>query len=384
MDDATEDCRATEDCWATADSRAAADSRGRLGWRVPYLTGDLPGIGGVIRNEPEDFVVEEVPAYEPCGDGEHTYFRVEKRGISTMQLVKEIAAKLDLPPRAISYAGLKDAHAVARQTFSAQFVPEDRIEGLSLESARILWVSRHRNKLRVGHLRGNRFTVRIRDVVPDAATRAAVILEELTRHGVPNAYGPQRFGKRGDNAVAGYHLLRHDRAALQTMGIHHLSQNLHGLFLSALQSALFNQVVARRISDGTLDTVILGDVARKEDTGGIFIVADLDTDQARAHAWEISPTGPIYGYKMMEAHAAAGEIEQQVLSEAGLSLADFRPVKESGVRRPLRYRPVGLTCYSDGANHLVVSFFAPKGSFATALLGELMKTEAAPHADLAD
>ena len=366
-----------------ADSRAAADRRG-LDWSVPYLTSGLPGVGGVIRNEPEDFVVEEIPAYEPCGDGEHTYFRVEKRGISTMQLVQQIAGKLDLPPRAISYAGLKDAHAVARQTLSVQFVPEDRIEALTLESARILWVSRHRNKLRVGHLRGNRFTLRIRDVVPDAPTRAAAILEELARRGVPNAYGPQRFGKRGDNAVAGYHLLHHDRAALQAMGIHHLSQNLHGLFLSALQSALFNQVVARRIRDSTLDTVIPGDVARKEDTGGIFIVEDLAVDQVRASAWEISPTGPIYGYKLMEAHAAAGEIEHQILGDAGLNLADFRPVKEGGVRRPLRYRPVGLTCYSEGANQLVVSFFAPKGSFATALLGELMKTEAAPHVDLED
>lgn len=356
----------------------------RLDWSVPYLTGDLPGTGGVIRNELEDFVVEEIPAYEPCGDGEHTYFRVEKRGISTMQLVREIAAKLDLPPRAISYAGLKDAHAVARQTLSVQFVSEDRIEALSLEHARILWVSRHRNKLRVGHLRGNRFTLRIRDVISDASARAAAILEELARRGVPNAYGPQRFGKRGDNAVAGYHLLHHDRAALQAMGIHHLSQNLQGLFLSALQSALFNQVVARRISDGTLDTVILGDIAKKEDTGGLFTVEDLAVDQARASAWEISPTGPIYGYKMMEAHAAAGEIEQQVLSGAALSLADFRPIKESGVRRPLRYRPVGLTCYAEGPSQLVVSFFAPKGSFATALLGELMKTEAVSHIDLED
>ncbi|MBN1248171.1 MAG: tRNA pseudouridine(13) synthase TruD, partial [Anaerolineae bacterium] len=357
------------------------DLRQRLDWRVPYLTEDLPGIGGVIRNEVEDFIVDEVPAYEPCGEGEHTYFRVEKRAITTMQLVRQIAEKLDLPPRAISYAGLKDARAVAQQTLSVQFVPVETIEALELLNARILWVKRHRNKLRIGHLRGNRFIVRIRDVVADAELRASAILDALVMRGVPNAYGPQRFGNHGDNAVVGFNLLhdagRNGRAALQAMGIHHLSQSLRGLLLSALQSALFNQVVAWRTRDGTLDTVISGDIAKKEDTGGIFTVDDVTVDRPRAEAWEISATGPIYGYRMMEAQGPAGEIERHILAEAGLTLDDFRVIKERGVRRPLRFNPVGLACHIEGGTQAVVSFFAPKGSFATAALRELMKAEAA-------
>ena len=360
------------------------DLRDRLNWQVPFLTEGLLGIGGVIRNEPEDFVVDEVPAYEPCGEGEHTYFRVEKRAITTMQVVRQIAEKLDKPPRAISYAGLKDARAVTRQTFSVQFVPVEVIEALELQNARVLWVKRHRNKLRIGHLRGNNFVVRIRDTDRDAEPRAAAILDVLVRRGVPNAYGPQRFGNRGDNAVAGYHLLHMDHEALRAMGIHHLPQSLRGLLLSALQSALFNQVVALRVRDGTIDTVIPGDIAKKTDTGGIFTVDDVDADRPRAGAWEISATGPIYGYKMMQTREAAAEIESRVLADAGLTLEDFRAVKEQGVRRPLRFNPVGLTWQAEAGNQFTVSFFAPKGSFATMVLRELMKVEDVPDVALDD
>ncbi|MGC9467807.1 MAG: tRNA pseudouridine(13) synthase TruD [Anaerolineae bacterium] len=347
----------------------------RLDWSVPYLTAELPGVGGVLRDEIEDFIVDEVPAYEPCGDGEHTYFRIEKRNIATMEVVKRIARQLDIAPRRLSYAGLKDARAIARQTLSAHFVPPEQIEKLELDNVRVLWVSRHRNKLRPGHLRGNRFTLRIREVVPEAEGRAAAISEVLSARGVPNAYGPQRFGNRGDNHIVGYHLVRDDYGALQAMGIRRPSRRMFQFFISALQSALFNQVVARRIQAETLDTVIAGDVARKEDTGGIFTVEDVEAERPRAAAWEISATGPIYGYKMMEAQEAARDLEAGVLAEAGLTLEDFRPVRARGLRRPLRYNPEGLTWEMEPEGNLVVSFFAPKGSFATMLLRELMKAE---------
>ncbi len=345
----------------------------QLDWQVPYLTADLPGTGGAIRREVEDFIVDEVPAYEPSGEGEHTYFRIEKWSIPTPALVKQIAIKLDISSKVISYAGLKDTHALARQTFSAHFVDPAKIHALELENARVLWVTRHRNKLRPGHLRGNRFTLRIRDVLPDAQGRAADILAVLAARGVPNAYGPQRFGNRGDNHIVGYHLLHNDRAALEGMGIRRPSRQMHEFFISALQSALFNRVVALRIQQGTLDTVIAGDIARKEDTGGIFTVEDTAADQPRAAAWAITATGPIYGYKLMQARDEAGILEAQVLAEAGLALEDFRRVKAEGVRRPLRFNPEDLTWEIEADHNLVVSFFAPKGSFATLFLRELMK-----------
>lgn len=347
----------------------------QLNWHVPYLTHELPGIGGTLRTEAEDFIVDEVPAYEPMGTGEHVYVRVEKRNIATLELIKQIAQQLHISRRDIGSAGLKDAHAVARQTLSVHGVSEAEVEALDLDNARVLWVKRHRNKLKAGHLRGNRFTIRIRDVVSDASTRAAAILDALAVYGVPNAYGPQRFGNRGDNHILGYYLLTQNEAGLSSRGIRRLSPRIERLFISAFQSALFNQLLAHRMQEETMHTVILGDVARKEDTGGIFVVEDVAAEAPRAAAWEISATGPIYGYKLMKAQAQAGELESRILAQAGLDLEDFRVVKARGLRRPLRYNPEGATFESDGNGNLVVSFFAPKGSYATVLLAELMKSE---------
>ena len=347
----------------------------RLAWDIPYLTAETPGTGGVIRTEIDDFIVDEVPAYEPCGDGEHTYFGIEKRDITTMDVANQVAQKLSLRPRDVSFAGRKDAHAIARQSFCVHNVPLETIEALELDNARVLWVSRHRNKLRMGHLRGNRFTIRIRDVTQNAAARTEAILERLVRRGVPNAYGPQRFGSHGDNQIVGYHLLRHDTEALKALRIRRPRRRMFDFYISALQSSLFNQVVAARINAGTLDTVITGDIAKKEDTGGIFTVEDTEAERPRAAAWEISATGPMYGYKMMQAQADAGEIETHVLAAVGITLEDFRSVKAQGVRRPMRYNPKDLAWKMDGDDQLVISFFAPKGSFATMLLRELMKTE---------
>ncbi len=343
-------------------------------WTFPYLTRDMAGIGGVIRAELTDFIVDEIPAYEPCGEGEHTFFRVEKRGISTPLLMKEIAQKLNVSVDNISSAGLKDTFAVARQTLSVHNVSPEIIEGLSLNAAQILWVSRHTNKLRTGHLKGNRFTIRIRRVGPSAAAIAAPILEMLASRGVPNAYGEQRFGNRGDNHLIGEYLLRNDRKNLIAHGVRRPSYQMKGFFISAFQSSLFNQYLLLRMDSHSMDDVLKGDIARKEDTGGLFSVEDTAGDRLRVKAWEISPTGPIYGYKMMQAVDHAGELEASLLADKGLDLQSFRAVKAKGSRRPLRYRPGDLTWFQDGDDALAVAFTAPKGSFATLLLHELMKT----------
>ncbi len=346
----------------------------RLNWHVPYFTDDTPGIGGVIRTEVDDFIVDEIPAYEPSGEGEHVYIRVEKRDVATMDVMDQIAEQLGLRQRSVSCAGFKDTHAVARQTFSVHGVEVSAVEELKLTNARILWVTRHRNKLRTGHLRGNQFTIRIRDILPTATTHAPKILQELMKRGVPNAYGPQRFGNRGDNQIVGYHLLHGAYDTIRAMGVRPPKHRMRGFFVSSLQSALFNQVVSARIQAKTLDTVIAGDIAKKEDTGGIFTVEDPEIERPRAAAWEISATGPIYGYKMMEAQSEAGEIEARILEKACIKQNDFRAVKARGVRRPLRFNPDNLTWDFEGSDILTVSFFAPKGSFATMLLRELMKS----------
>lgn len=346
-----------------------------LNWEIPYLTEALPGVGGVIRVEVEDFVVDEVPAYAPCGEGEHTYFGVEKRDVSTMALTREIARALGVSEREISSAGLKDARAIARQTLCVQWIDPEKIMALGVPKARILWAKRHTNKLRSGHLRGNRFTVRIRDVVPDAASRAEAIAATLLARGVPNGYGRQRFGNRGDNHEIGLLLLQNDRAGMQARGVHHISRKMRQFFVSAMQSSLFNAVLAERIRCGTMDGVLLGDVAKKSATGGLFTVEDVAVDGPRAKSWEISATGPIFGYKMMTATDVAGTLESQVLADSGMHLEAFRPFKARGSRRPLRYYPDGLRWEMEADDVLTVSFFAPKGAYATSLLRELMKVE---------
>jgi tRNA pseudouridine13 synthase len=170
--------------------------------------------------------------------------------------------------------------------------------------------------------------------------------------------------------------LRNDRAGLRAHGIHHISRRMRRFFISAVQSALFNEVLAERMRRGAMDGVLLGDIAKKTDTGGIFTVEDVAAERSRVKAWEISATGPIYGYKMLAAQADAGALESKVLADAGIQLDEFRPFRAKGSRRPLRYYPEGLTWQMEAENVLRVSFFAPKGAYATMLLRELMKVEA--------
>ncbi|MBN1260300.1 MAG: tRNA pseudouridine(13) synthase TruD [Anaerolineae bacterium] len=344
-----------------------------LSWQLPYLTPEMPGAGGRLRVTCEDFQVEEVPLYEPCGEGEHTFFAVEKRDISTPVLMRAVAKALGVERDAVSAAGLKDARAVARQVLSVQFAPPEQLLALELPNARVLWAKQHTNKLRVGHLQGNRFTIRIRAVHPEAAARVKPILETLVERGTPNGYGVQRFGNDGLNHEVGLLLLRKDRPALRERGIGSLPFREHRFYLSALQSALFNRYLAARIERGLLDGVLPGDIAKKQDTGGMFTVENVAIEARRAAQWEISAAGPIYGYKMMPAQADAAALEAEILARAGIAVDEFRAAKLKGTRRPIRYRPEDLRWHSDG-DALVLSFFAPKGAFATMLLREIMKT----------
>src|SRR5688572_17141820 len=131
---------------------------------LPYLTTHIAGIGGEIKSRPEDFVVEEVPLYAPSGEGTHIYFQIEKHQLTTMQAIQQIARALGRAPRDIGYAGLKDAEAITRQMFSIEHIDPDKVTKLDLPRIRVLEVSKHRNKLKLGHLCGNKFFIRLRNV----------------------------------------------------------------------------------------------------------------------------------------------------------------------------------------------------------------------------
>src|SRR5438045_2543262 len=131
---------------------------------LPFLTGDFPGIGGVIKERADDFFVQEIPLYDPSGEGEHVYCEIQKVGMTTFDAVERIGRALGVSTRDIGYAGMKDSRAVSRQVFSIWGTTPERVMGLHVPDVNVQWAARHGNKLRLGHLKGNRFAIKIRQV----------------------------------------------------------------------------------------------------------------------------------------------------------------------------------------------------------------------------
>jgi tRNA pseudouridine13 synthase len=398
-----------------------------VGSEVRYLTEDLPGIGGVIKEQVEDFIVEELPLYAPTGEGEHTFFEIQKVGLSTFGAVRIIARALGISQRRVGYAGLKDAQAITCQVLSVEGVPPEAVTALDLPGIRVMWAERHRNKLKIGHLRGNRFTIRIRGVDESAVSASQAILDVLAQRGVPNRYGPQRFGQRGDSARLGRAVVQKEargfierflggphpnetervrtarsqfdegrweealarfpesmgdeRRALQVLvrsqgdyqrAYAAVPKRLKMFLLSAYQSELFNRVLDARLQ--TLDRLQTGDLAMKHPGRSVFRVKDSGVEQPRATRFELSPTGPLFGYKMMEASGQQGALEAEILAAEGLTLEDFRVgggIKTRGERRSLRFPVHQPNLWYDRG--VMLRFWLWRGCYATAVLAEIMK-----------
>src|SRR5262245_34476049 len=336
---------------------------------LPYLTPELPGVGGHIRARPEDFEVEEIPAYEPCGSGEHLYLWIEKRDVGAEWFTREIARRLGVASGEIGSAGLKDRHAVTRQWVSVPASAEARLGQVDGDGITVLRVSRHTNKLRPGHLRGNRFRVLIRDADTAAADRVEPILERIRAHGLPNFYGPQRFGRDGETARIGMAMLRKEREQVRP-------PFLRKLALSAGQSVLFNEYLSRRLSDGLLRSVLDGDVMAKWPAGGMFVTRDVAAEQARFDAREIVTAGPMFGVKTFAAAGVAAEREAAVLHDAEVPADAFTRFGKlvQGTRRHNLVYVDDLTAAVD-AEGLRLTFALPAGSYATVLLREVMKAD---------
>lgn len=337
---------------------------------VPYLTASIPALGGRIRSTPEDFCVDERPLYLPCGEGEHLYIKITKRGLSTPDLVLRLSSHLHMKAQTIGVAGLKDAQAVTTQMLSLQGVKAEAVAALPTDE-RLLSVEvlgRHRNRLRKGHHAGNHFRLVVREVQEGSEDVLSRLFDELVRRGVPNYFGPQRQGRSGTNFQLGAELLQ-DAARRNKM-----PRSKRIWFMNAYQSYVFNQILARRIE--TIDRVLLGDWAMKSDNGACFPVEQPDVEQLRADRFEISPTGPLFGSRAPWATGVPGDIERAVIAELGstpelLSKAGaecgFR-----GERRALRVRLNDLAWSLDGSV-LTLSFWLPPGSYATSVLREVVK-----------
>jgi len=316
-----------------------------------------------LRAKPEDFEVDEVPLYAPSGEGSHTFVRIEKRMLTTEQAASALARAAGVRPRDVGYAGRKDRIALTRQWLSVPGLDPEAALRIEDRGLRVLEAARHGHKLRTGHLRANRFALYVRDVPPDQAAAAAQRLLGFCEKGMPNYFGPQRFGRRGDNTNKGRAILAGERAR---------DKREARFLLSALQAAVFNAALTARSLP--VDVLELGDVAQLRESGGLFLVEDLGSEAPRAERFEISATGPVFGTKMMWPEGEPLERERQALRSLDLDPDALprppRGVRLQGARRALRVRPEDVSAepFEGG---LRLDFTLPPGSYATVLIGQL-------------
>jgi tRNA pseudouridine13 synthase len=319
-------------------------------------------------SSPETFFVEEIPAYLPSGEGDHTYVWIEKRNLTTLDAVNRLARVLGVDNRDVGYAGMKDRHATTRQWLSLPGVDPARAQEAAVEGLRILSTARHRNKLRVGHLHGNRFEICLDDVADLEGIALAKALDELAVTGVPNRYGRQRFGSAGDNLEVGLSVLRGTRRELDG--------RRRKLLLSAVQSAVFNRVLELRSQESGLLTVLGGDILEKVASGGQFASTDAAADQTRVEAGEVVPTAPLPGGRVRspEPGSAARALEDRALADLGIGPDELGQVGRSlpGTRRPVVVRvTLDEPAVAREASRLRLRFSLPPGSYATVVLEAL-------------
>ncbi len=416
------------------DSRADVETTGQfLGTDFSCLTSGIPGTSGVIKERPEDFVVEEIPLYEPSGVGTHLYFEVEKTGISTPRAVKMVASALGIKGSDIGVAGNKDSFARTVQRMSVEHIEAADLDKIDHPNLNIRPLGFHKNKLRAGHLEANRFKIKIRDNNPGSKNKASEILKILKEKGVPNYYGRQRFGRRGDSGLLGemlvknrlkefvqlylghpmdndppavskaravfdrgepekafeywpsnYNAKRNALAAYVQTGrpgpvLSAVPRRMRRLFVSAFQSFIFNKILSRRLPE--IDKLFTGDIAKKEDSGGIFHVEDPAAEQPRADKFEISPTGPMFGTKCWMAKGKAGQIEEAEFKRFDIDPGKIKKVgslRLNGSRRSLRFKIKSPRVNKENDEHggfLEISFTLPTGCYATVLLREIIKPE---------
>lgn len=336
---------------------------------LPFLTQNEPSIGGSLRSSPEDFSVEEIPAYLPSGEGDHVYVRFAKRNLPTPDAVKAMARALGVDGRECGWAGLKDKNAVTIQWASFLRADVEKARALAIDGITVLEVSRHKNKLKTGHLFGNRFELVARGCVEGALAIAQRVAERLMLEGVPNYYGAQRFGRDGKNVERGVAWLSGAQPAPRD-GFE------RKMLASSVQSWLFNRYLAERMGEGMLALYIDGDLAVRHPSDRFFAIsADeaLSTYASRA----CSATGPMFGPEMRWPEGAAKLREERVLRESGLSIEHFARAKglAEGTRRAIRVCPASIEVTEVAPSALRFRFDLPAGAYATAVLREFRKTD---------
>lgn len=320
----------------------------------------LPPIAGAIGAAPEDFLVDEIPLYAFSGTGEHHYVRVEKRNFTTPAMVRAVTRAANVDERDVGYAGLKDKHAVTRQWLSLPAKAKPPDEWQLPEGIRVLEHTRHANKLRTGHLLGNRFRITLDAKEADALETATSIAEVLRTRGSYNYFGGQRFGRQGDGLRQAVDWLRAGGKS------HGVPRFLSKLYPSVIQAEVFNRYFTARRELG-LDRLLAGEVVRLNNAGAMFTVEDAAREAPRLASGDIHLTGPVFGPKARAAGADAAALEQRVIAELDLGAEALTQLGKlaPGTRRDLIAKITDLTVEQAAVGRLALEFSLPSGSYAT-------------------
>ncbi len=327
-----------------------------------------PTASGQLRLAAEDFCVTEIPLLEPDGEGEHVWLWVRKRNENTPWVAGQLARLAGVHPKQVSYAGLKDRRAVTEQWFSVQLPGREAPDWAALDSdtLTVLRHARHSRKLRRGALKGNRFSITVRDIQTDEGDLEKR-LTLIGAEGVPNYFGEQRFGRDAGNLETAQQLFANPRRRM--------SRNRRSLALSAARSFLFNQLLSHRVKAATWDEPMNGDALQLSGSHSFFVAESIDAELlARMHQKDIHPTGPLHGRGATPVQGACRQLEHCVLAGyahwcAGLEIAGLKQD-----RRALRLMVQDLSWKWSGTADLLLEFNLPAGAYATSVLRELILT----------
>ncbi len=333
---------------------------------VPCAHG-TPAATGRLRTLPEDFRVTEVLGFEPDGAGAHMLLQVEKRGANTGWVAAQLARHAGVAVRDIGYSGHKDRHAVTQQAYTVPLAtivsPEDCLAWAG-EGYRVIDARRHGRKLRPGSHRANRFELTLRELTGDRGAIDAR-LQLLAAAGVPNYFGPQRFGREGGNL--------HRAVAWAAGGTGPRDRNQRGFALSAARSFLFNTVLGARVARGDWNLVLPGEAVMLDGRRSFFHAPEIDASlQLRCLEMDVHPSGPLPGRGAVTVSLLAAEIEAAALAPHASLVELLVRERLEHQRRSLRLPVREFEWQFVDAGCLVLRFSLPRGAFATAVLHELL------------
>lgn len=330
---------------------------------LPYAYGK-PSSSGQIKNSPADFSVDERLSFALTGEGEHLFLFIEKNMLNTEEMTKIIARTLNVHPKLVSYAGLKDKFAKTRQWFGVHLpgVKDVDLQGLHSEQYQVLEAVRHNKKLKIGALKENHFTIRVHNLIADEPELNSRV-EQIKAHGIPNYFGPQRFGHQGNNLTRAKELLLE--------GKKFKDRHLRGIYYSAARSFLFNEILKQRVNANCWNSPVAGDLMMLAGTHSCFQLQEMDAEiQRRIAEHDISPAGVLWGKGNEMLREQALLFQDQALSPW---LEWCNALEVHGLLK--QYRSLVLMPENLQFKEDTFSFTLPPGAFATTLLRELFSNE---------